>query len=137
MFDALDIGASALTAQRVRMDTIAGNVANINTTRNAAGEKVPYQRRFVVFTPGRAGSTGDAAAPGVRVAQIALDRSPFRKVFDPGHADADADGYVLYPNVELAIEQVNMLDASRAYEANVTMMETTKAMINSTLRLIA
>ena len=134
MFDALDIGASGLTAQRVRMDTIAGNVANINTTRNALGERVPYRRRFVVFSPGRA---EDSSAPGVRVAQIALDRSPFRKVFDPGHADADKDGYVLFPNVDLAIEQVNMLDASRAYEANVTMMETTKAMINSTLRLIA
>jgi flagellar basal-body rod protein FlgC len=134
MFDALDIGASGLTAQRVRMDTIAGNVANINTTRNARGERVPYRRRFVVFTPGRA---EDPSAPGVRVAEVALDRSPFRKVFDPGHADADKDGYVLFPNVDLAIEQVNMLDASRAYEANVTMMETTKAMINATLRLIA
>src|SRR5687767_7166513 len=134
MFDALDIGASGLTAQRVRMDTIAGNVANINTTRNALGERMPYRRRFVVFSPGRA---EDPSAPGVRVAQIALDRSPFRKVFDPGHADADKDGYVLFPNIDLAIEQVNMLDASRAYEANVTMMETTKAMINSTLRLIA
>ena len=134
MFDALDIGASGLTAQRVRMDTIAGNVANINTTRNAHGERIPYRRRFVVFTPGRA---DDPSAPGVRVAQVALDRSPFRKVFDPGHADADKDGYVLFPNVDLAIEQVNMLDASRAYEANVTMMETTKAMINATLRLIA
>ena len=134
MFDALDIGASGLTAQRVRMDTIAGNVANINTTRNALGERVPYRRRFVVFSPGRA---EDPSAPGVRVAQVALDRTPFRKVFDPGHADADKDGYVLFPNVDLAIEQVNMLDASRAYEANVTMMETTKAMINSTLRLIA
>jgi flagellar basal-body rod protein FlgC len=134
MFDALDIGASALTAQRVRMDTIAGNVANINTTRNARGERVPFRRRFVVFSPGRA---NDPAAPGVRVAQIALDRSPFRKVFEPGHADADKDGYVMYPNIDLAIEQVNMMDASRAYEANVTMMETTKAMINSTLRLIA
>ena len=134
MFDALDIGASALTAQRVRMDTIAGNVANINTTRNAQGQRVPYQRRFVVFTPGR---TEDPGAPGVRVAQIGLDQTPFRRVFDPGHADADKDGYVRYPNIDLAIEQVNMLDASRAYEANVTMMETTKAMINSTLRLIA
>ena len=134
MFDALDIGASALTAQRVRMDTIAGNVANINTTRNAQGQRVPYRRRFVVFTPGRA---EDPGAPGVHVAQVGLDQSPFRRVFDPGHADADKDGYVLYPNIDLAIEQVNMLDASRAYEANVTMMETTKAMINSTLRLIA
>lgn len=134
MFDALDIGASALTAQRIRMDTIAGNVANMNTTRNAAGQAVPYRRRFVLFTPGRA---GDPAAPGVRVQRIGIDQSPFRKVFDPGHADADKDGYVKYPNIDLAIEQINMLEASRAYEANVTMMETTKAMINATLRLIA
>ncbi len=134
MFDALDIGASALTAQRIRMDTIAGNVANINTTRNAQGQSIPYRRRFVLFAPGR---SEDPAAPGVRVQSIRIDQSPFRKVFDPGHPDAAKDGYVQYPNIDLAIESVNMLEASRAYEANVTMMETTKAMINSTLRLIA
>jgi flagellar basal-body rod protein FlgC len=134
MFDALDIGASALTAQRIRMDTIAGNVANMNTTRNAYGQPIPYQRRFVLFAPGQA---GDIAKPGVHVQGIHLDQTPFRKVYNPGHADADKDGYVRYPNIDLAIEQVNMLEASRAYEANVTMMETTKAMINSTLRLIA
>lgn len=134
MFDALDIGASALTAQRIRMDTIAGNVANINTTRNAAGEPIPYRRRFVLFSPGRPNAPD---APGVRVHRIGIDQSPFRMVFDPGHADADKEGYVKYPNIDLAIEQVNMIEASRAYEANVTMMETTKAMINSTLRLIA
>ena len=134
MFDTLDIGASALTAQRIRMDTIAGNVANLNTTRNAAGEKVPYQRRFVLLAPGQ---PDNPAAPGVHVARIGLDRSPFRRVFDPGHVDADGDGYVRYPNIDLAMETVNMLDASRAYEANITMMETTKAMINATFRLIA
>ena len=134
MFDALDIGASALTAQRIRMDTIAGNVANMNTTRNARGQAIPYQRRFVLFAPGQA---GEVSRPGVHVQGIHLDQTPFRKVFDPGHADADKEGYVRYPNVEPAIEMVNMLEASRAYEANVTMMETTKAMINSTLRLIA
>ena len=116
------------------MDTIAGNVANINTTRNARGQPIPYRRRFVVFQPGRADAP---AAPGVRVQSIGLDDSPFRKVFDPGHPDADKDGYVKHPNIDLAIEQVTMLEASRAYEANGTMMETTKAMINSTLRLIA
>src|SRR5262245_25182263 len=126
MFDALDIGASALTAQRIRMDTIAGNVANLNTTRNAQGQPIPYRRRFVLFAPGR---SEDPAAPGVRVQGIQIDRSPFRKVFDPGHPDAGKDGYVQYPNIDLAIESVNMLEASRAYEANVTVMETTKAMI--------
>jgi flagellar basal-body rod protein FlgC len=134
MFDALDIPASALRAQRTRMDTIASNVANIDVTRNENGEKIPYRRRFVVFAPGQPNRTGK---PGVHVKSVELDASPFRKVYDPGHRDADADGYVQYPNVDLAIEQVNMLEASRAYEANVTMMDTLKAMINSTLRLIA
>jgi flagellar basal-body rod protein FlgC len=135
VFDSLDIASSALSAQRVRMDTIAGNVANLNTTRNEKGELAPYRRRFVLFAPGRPGEKGNQ--PGVHVMQIARDQSPFRRVFDPGNQDAGADGYVQYPNVDLAIEQVNMLEASRAYEANVTMMETTKAMINATLRLIA
>ena len=134
MFDTLEIGASALTAQRVRMDTIAGNVANMNTTRNAKGQPIPYRRRFVLFAPG---APDDASKPGVHVQKIELDRSPFQKRFDPGHQDADKDGYVSYPNVDLAIEQVNMLEASRAYEANITMIETTKAMITATLRLIA
>lgn len=134
MFDALDINASALTAQRARMDTIAGNVANINTTRDASGKVNPYRRRFVVFAPGQPNEPG---RPGVHLAKIQQDASPLRRVFDPGHADADPDGYVSYPNVDMAIEMVNMLEASRAYEANVTMMETTKTMINSTLRLIA
>jgi flagellar basal-body rod protein FlgC len=134
MFDSLDIGASALLAQRTRMDTIAGNVANINTTRNQRGEPIPYRRRIVTFAPGRAGEPG---RPGVRVASIEQDMSPFNKRYEPGNKDADARGYVKYPNVDLSIEYVNMLEASRAYEANVTLMETTKAMLNSSLRLIA
>jgi flagellar basal-body rod protein FlgC len=134
MFDSLDIGASALTAQRARMDTVAANVANLNTTRNENGELAPYRRRFVVFASGR---PGEPEAPGVHVRSIEHDRSPFRRVYDPGNHDAGPDGYVQYPNIDLAIEQVNMLEASRAYEANVTMMETTKAMITAALRLIA
>jgi flagellar basal-body rod protein FlgC len=138
MFDALDIPASALVAQRTRMDTIAGNVANMDVTRNENGDKIPYRRRFVIMAPGQAAAGGAASgSPGVHIRSIEQDLSPFRRVYDPGHADADKDGYVKFPNVDLAIEQVNMLEASRAYEANVTMMETLKAMINSTLRLIA
>jgi flagellar basal-body rod protein FlgC len=133
MFASLDIGASALAAQRVRMDTIAGNVANINVTRNDRGETVPFRRRIALLAP----QADDAGAPGVRVAGIVHDPSPFRRVYEPGHPDADASGYVQMPNVDLAMEMVNMMEASRAYEANVTMMETTKAMINSSLRLIA
>ncbi len=134
MFDALDIGASGLSAQRIRMDTIAGNVANMNTTRNANGDLSPYRRRFVLFAPGQ---PNDASKPGVHVLNIQKDQSKFRSVYDPGNEDAGADGYVQYPNVDIATEQVNMLEASRAYEANITMMETTKSMISATLRLIA
>jgi flagellar basal-body rod protein FlgC len=134
MFNLLDLGATGLTAQRTRMDTIAGNVLNINTTENEKGENVPYRRRFVVFQPG---SPEDPAKPGVRVAGIEQDQADFRKVFEPGNKHADKDGFVLYPNVNLETEFVNMLEASRAYEANVTMMETTKSMINASLRLLA
>lgn len=134
MFDVLDIGASGLLAQRTRMDTIAQNIANINTTRDAAGRPNPYRRRFAVFAPGQA---GDTARPGVHVQQILLDPAAFQKRYEPGHPDAGPDGYVQYPNVDLSIEYVNALEATRAYEANITMMDTTKAMMNSTLRLLA
>jgi flagellar basal-body rod protein FlgC len=134
MFNILDTGASALTAQRVRMDTIAGNIANINTMRDADGKPNPYRRRFVVFAPGQA---NDPSKAGVHVKSIELDQSPLPKRFDPGNPDADKDGYVSYPNVDLSIEFVNALEASRAYEANVTMMDTAKSMINSALRLLA
>ena len=134
MFDSLDISSSALQSQRTRLDTIAANVANMNSTRNASGDKVPYRRRFVVFAPGQ---PGNPEKPGVHVSSVAQDTSPFRKVFDKDHPDAGKDGYVQYPNVDMAIEYVNALEASRAYEANVTVMEVTKAMINGSLRLLA
>jgi len=134
MFDILDMGASALTAQRIRMDTIAGNIANINTLRDANGKPNPYRRRFVVFAPGQAEND---PRPGVHVKSVQLDQSPLPKRYDPGNPDADKDGYVKYPNVDLSIEFVNALEASRAYEANVTMMDTAKSMFNSSLRLLA
>jgi len=134
MFDSLDISASALLAQRTRMDTIAGNIANMNTTRNARGEPVPYRRRFAVFSTGQPDSPGKA---GVSVSKIEVDHSPFRKEYQPNHPDHDKDGYVSYPNIDLAVEYVNALEASRAYEANVTAMEVSKAMLNASLRLLA
>jgi flagellar basal-body rod protein FlgC len=134
MFDVLDIGASGLQAQRTRLDTIAANIANVNTTKDAAGRANPYRRRFVVFAPGQ---TGRPEAPGVRVKEVKLDPSPFNKRHEPWNPDADKDGYVKYPNIDTAIEYVNALEASRAYEANISLLETSKAMINSTLRLIA
>ena len=134
MFDILDMGASGLQAQRTRLDTIAGNILHANTTRNERGEKVPYKRRFVVFAPGRA---DDPSKPGVHVSQVGIDNSAPIKKFEPGHPDADADGYVYVPNIDTAIEYVNSIEATRAYEANITMMEVSKAMFNSSLRLIA
>ena len=134
MFDSLDMGASGLMAQRVRMDTIAGNIANMNTTHDASGKVNPYRRRFVILAPGQA---DDPTKAGVHVASVGLDQSPFIRKFEPGNPDADKDGYVAYPNIDLSMEFVNALEASRAYEANVTMMETAKSMISSSLRLLA
>jgi len=134
MFDILDTGASGLMAQRIRLDTIAGNIANINTTRDAAGKMNPYRRRFVVLAPGRA---DNPSAPGVHVQSVGIDQSPFVRRYEPGNPDADKEGYVSYPNIDLSIEYVNALEASRAYEANVTMMDTVKSMFNSSLRLLA
>ncbi|MGC4034160.1 MAG: flagellar basal body rod protein FlgC [Tepidisphaeraceae bacterium] len=132
MFDILKAGASGLVAQRTRMDTIANNVLNINTTRNENNEKIPFRRRLVEMAPG----DGDGGI-GVHVRKIAEDPSPFNVRNEPGHPDADANGNVLYPNVDLSIEYVNMMEASRAYDANITMMETAKQMFSSALRLIA
>jgi len=137
MLETLDISASGLQAQRVRMDTIAANIANLNTTRDADGRPNPYRRRFAVFASGLSARGADAAKPGVHVGQIKQDMSPFQQRHQPGHPDADANGTVLYPNIDLSIEFVNALEASRAYEANVTTMEVTKNMMNATLRLLA
>jgi flagellar basal-body rod protein FlgC len=134
MFDTLDISASGLQAQRTRMDTVAANIANLNTTRDAAGRPNPYRRRFA---SGLAAKGPNAHKPGVHVQNIEQDPSPFNRKFEPGHKDAGPDGYVLYPNIDLSVEFVNALEASRAYEANVTTMEVTKSMMNATLRLIA
>jgi flagellar basal-body rod protein FlgC len=134
MLDILDMGASGLLAQRTRLDTIAGNIANVNTTHDASGKANPYRRRFVIFAQGMA---DDPSKPGVHVQSVGQDPSPLTRKFEPGSPDADKDGYVSYPNVDLSIEFVNALEASRAYEANVSMMETAKSMFTSSLRLLA
>lgn len=135
-FSALDIGASALTAQRLRMDVISQNIANINTTRTDNG--TPYRRRVVVFEERTLSSPFSDylsesskekfIGKGVRAAHIIEDRSPFKRIYDPGHPDADIDGYVEMPNVDIVTEMVNMISATRAYEANVTSINTTKSM---------
>src|SRR4051812_39136204 len=126
MFDTLDISASGLQAQRTRMDTIAANIANINTTHGADGKVGPYRRRFAVFNAGLSARGEGAGKAGVHVKQIQMDPSPFQPRHQPGHPDADKNGMVLYPNIDLSTEYVNALECSRAYEANITTMEVTK-----------
>lgn len=142
-FGALDIGASALTAQRLRMDTILQNIANANTTRTEDG--TPYRRRLVVFQERSQGIPFSAylsasskeryIGKGVKVSAIVEDSSPFKKVYDPGHPDADQEGYVEMPNVDTVTEMVNMISATRAYEANVTSINTTKSMAMKALEI--
>ncbi len=133
MFGALDISTSGLVAQRAQLDTIAGNVANSQTTRRLDGAPGPFLRRVALLS---AGST--EGKPGVRVSGVVEDRRTLpRAVKDPGHPDANADGIVYYPNVDLATEMINAMVAARAYEANVTAIEATKSMIAGSLRILA
>ena len=136
----MSISASALTATRLRMDVITENVANISTTRGLDGE--PYRRKFVVFQE-RANDRNFASffnrarqAPGgVRVVHIGRDMSEFKLDFNPSHPDADEDGYVRMPNVEVVQEMVDMMSAFRAYEANITALNVFKDMASKTLEI--
>ncbi len=136
MFGALDTSTSALVAQRVRMDTIMGNIANAEATRRADGRPGPYRRRVVLFEAG-----DGKGGPGVHVRKVVEDPSPGRMRLEPGHPDAIRtgrwQGYVEYPNVDIGTEMVNAMLASRAYEANISAIEVTKGMLSSTLRLLA
>ena len=134
MYGALDISTSALAAQRTRLDVISTNLAHQFSTHDAEGNYAPYQRRIPVFAPGDPVS---GRAEGVHVQEIRLDSSPPRLVYEPTHPDADENGYVGYPNIDPSIEMINALEASRAYEANITAAETTKSMIHAALGLLA
>ncbi|MCA9244079.1 MAG: flagellar basal body rod protein FlgC [Phycisphaerales bacterium] len=136
MIRALDISGSALQAQRVRMDVIAGNIANAFVTQQEDGTVEPYRRRVTLFSP-QAGDGG----PGVRVRDVIEDESPFRMRFDPGHPHAIPDGpeagYVRYPNVNITMEYVDAMEAGRAYEANIAMMNLSRAMAQRGIELMA
>jgi len=137
MLRTLDISTSGLMAQRERMNTISGNIANINTTRNEEGKPSPFQRRLVNFAPE---ATPDGAPPGgVGVTfEVAIDTSAKpRQVFQPGHPDANAEGYVSFPGISLTTEFVNAIEASRAYEANVGAIDITKGILSETLKILA
>lgn len=167
MMDIYDITASAMTAQRMRMDTISSNLANVNTTRKTDGSLGAYHRKNTSFAPmlnnahqqgkdelslslnpvsqhltpdGKTVYEGGVNAKfngiGVTVTQITEDNvTPMRLVYDPSHPDANADGFVEYPNVNAVNEMVDMISASRAYEASVTAFQSTKAMNEATLNM--
>jgi flagellar basal-body rod protein FlgC len=149
LFDSLSISASGMSAERLRMDVVSDNLANANTTRGADGK--PYVRKEVVLQQtgggssfgqllaGFQGASVDGASldgAGVRVTGIVDDPTPGRRVYDPGHPDADAQGYVTMPNVNSVTEMVDLITASRGYEANVTAMNATKQMFTKTLDLL-
>ena len=136
-FSALEIAASGLAAERTRMNTIASNLANARTTRTAEGG--PYRRIDPVFEAVALDRTrAGAAVNGVsmaRVARIEEDQRPGTMVYEPGHPDANGEGYVEYPNVNAVEEMVNMITASRAYEAAVTSIDTVKRMARAALEI--
>jgi flagellar basal-body rod protein FlgC len=149
LFDAIDISGSGLSAERLRMDVTAENLANAQTTRGPNGG--PYQRKQVVLQTARpdgfrtqlAGAMGSlpgtpaAQTPGgVQAAGIVADTTQPRMVYDPGHPDANAQGYVAMPNVNPVTEMVDLIAASRAYEANVTAMQTAKSLFSKTFDLL-
>jgi flagellar basal-body rod protein FlgC len=140
MFSALDISTSALVAQRVRLNAISSNLANISTTRNEAGELEPYQPRFTVFRTDDNLRSPEGAV-GVRVASVEIAAREPRWKHQPGHPDAVQEGprkgHVAYPDINLVQESVDALEATRAYEANVGVIEITKNLTQTTLRILA
>jgi len=132
MFNTIDISTSALVAQRVRMNTIAMNVANIDSVDSPDGG--PYKRRSVVFESGA--SRNDNSEQGVHVSRIDKEEL-YRLEYEPSSPYADKNGYVKMPGIDPIVETVNMMMAQRAYEANVTAIEVSKSMMNSSLRLLA
>jgi len=134
MFGSLDISASALVAQRTRLNAISANTANSNSITNAQGEYEPYRRRIPIFAPGDPKSGNEL---GVHVREIAIDDGPLQMKYMPDHPFANEDGYVGFPNINSTTEKVNALEALRAYEANVNAAEATKTMLNQALRLLA
>ena len=133
LLTAVNINASGLTAQRQRIEVVSENLANSQTTRTQDGG--PYQRKDVVFTTTSFAGEFNRAVEGVEVSEVVNDESAFERRFEPGHPDADAQGYVLYPNVNVMTEMANMMSASRSYEANLASIAVLKTMIQKTLEL--
>ncbi|NBI27356.1 flagellar basal body rod protein FlgC [Chengkuizengella marina] len=138
--------SSALTAQRLRMDIISSNIANAETTRGKLvdGEWIPYQRKVVITEAGGQPSfdkvfqsklSNRSVGNGVKVTQIVEDQSPFKRVYQPSHPDANEEGFVYMPNVDILKEMVDMISATRSYEANVTALNASKSMFMKALEI--
>ncbi|WP_374721886.1 flagellar basal body rod protein FlgC [Peribacillus tepidiphilus] len=148
IFHSMNTTASALTAQRLRMDIISSNMANVDTTRGKIvnGQWQPYKRKMVVFEPKEQGFSsflniamnkkGDQSiGEGLKVSKIIEDDTPFKMVYDPEHPDANQDGYVALPNVDPLREMVDLMSATRSYEANVTVFNASKNMMMKALEI--
>ncbi|WP_432400581.1 flagellar basal body rod protein FlgC [Wukongibacter sp. M2B1] len=134
-FKSINTSATGLTAERLRMDIISKNIANANTTRTSSG--MPYRRQVPIFKEKEGKSFTDVLnnaknnqglGDGVEVTGIEEDKSPFKRIYQPGHPEADEKGYVLMPNVDIVTEMINLISSSRAYEANVTALNNSKSM---------
>jgi flagellar basal-body rod protein FlgC len=138
--DSLAISSTGLSAQRLRMNLISSNMANVNTTRTETGE--PYKRKDVIFEAVQKSRFKavlderlDEAQGGVKVARVIEDEKPFLEKYDPGHPDADENGFIRMPNVNIVEEMVNMISASRSFEANATAIRATKDMAGIALEI--
>ncbi len=131
---AFDISASALAAERIRMQVIANNLANAHTTHNKDGKVEPFKRQLAVFYTGSSPDAEDST--GVHVHDIVHDGAPPKKIYDPHHPDADEKGNRLLPNINTLVEMVDMITSTRNYQANLSVIQMTKAMATSTLGLL-
>jgi flagellar basal-body rod protein FlgC len=134
MFSIFNVSGSAVSAQAQRLNVVASNLANVDTVAGPDGQA--YKARQVTFQTLLMGAPGQAeAAAGVAVSQISEDQAPGRRVHDPKHPQADADGYVTYSNVNAVEEMVNMISASRSYQNNIEVMNTAKTLLQKTLQM--
>lgn len=140
IFNSINVSATALTAEKTRIDIITKNMANVNTTRSTGG--MPYRRQMAVFEENKPSfsdyldkHTNKVEGKGVKISKIVEDESSFRLVYEPGHPDADENGYVEMPNVNTIKEMVDLISAQRSYDANITVMNASKSMLMKALEI--
>lgn len=139
IFNSVNISTTALTAEKTRIDIIAKNMANVNTTRSTGG--MPYRRQMVVFEENKSQPFSEYLSKynkkynggGVKISKIVEDDSPFKLVYEPGHPDSDENGYVKMPNVDVIKEMIDLISAQRSYDANITAINASKSMLTKAL----